>query len=278
MKQKKYFLFLIAIITLMSVNIALPSVSHTVLADYTTQIKLPHGYTQALVKRADDGDKKAIKRLAPISANGMKSNQFEDDDESDSRVVEPAHLSKADQKAMSLYALKVINSARKQMHKPNWYYTRRCNRFADSVAHYYYLDGASAWDEDHDVKAILKAAKQHGINNKLGQVYEDLAALPISTEFHGQTRTIKALKSAIYFNIKQMIFGGFYGRDSDFDNLSHYWEYGHARALLSVGYDASLQKCEAAVSFSGLKNDSEKLSLHILNVPKAYIVNRRLFK
>lgn len=75
-----------------------------------------------------------------------------------------------------------------------------------------------------------------------------------------------------------MIFGGFYGYDSDYDNLSHYWEYGHARALLSVGYDASLQKCEAAVSFSRLKNDPEKLSLHILNVPKAYIVNRRLFK
>lgn len=75
-----------------------------------------------------------------------------------------------------------------------------------------------------------------------------------------------------------MIFGGFYGRDSDYDNLSHYWEYGHARALLSVGYDASLQKCEAAISFSGLKNDPEKLSLHILNVPKAYIVNRNLFK
>lgn len=69
-----------------------------------------------------------------------------------------------------------------------------------------------------------------------------MSALPISTEFHGQTRTIKALKSAIYFNIKQMIFGGFYGYDSDYDNLSHYWEYGYARALLSVGYDASLQK------------------------------------
>lgn len=278
MEHKKHFSFLIAVAALLSVNIALPLVNHTVLADCTTQIKLPHGYTHALVKRADNGDRKAIKHLAPVSAKGMKSNQFKDDNERDSRVVKPAHLSKADQKAMSLYALKVINSVRKQMHKPNWYYTRRCNHFADSVAHYYYLDGASDWDEDHDVKAILKAAKKHGLNNKLGQVYEDMAALPISTKFHGQTRTIKALKSAIYFNIKQMIFGGFYGYDSDFDNLSHYWEYGHARDLLSVGYDASLQKCEAAVSFSRLKNDPEKLSLHILNVPKAYIVNRRLFK
>ena len=269
MKHKKHFLFLIAAIALLSVN-------HTAFADCTTQIKLPHGYTKTLVKRADNGDKKAIKRLAPVSAKGMKSNQFEDDNESDNRVVKPAHLSKADQKAMSLYALKVINSVRKQMHKPNWYYTRRCNNFANSVAHYYYLDGASDWDEDHDVKAILKAAKKHGLNNRLGQVYEDMAGLPISNEFHGQTRTIKALKSAIYFNIKQMIFGGYYG--NNYDDLSHYWEYGHARALLSVGYDASLQKCEAAISFSRLKNDPEKLSSHILNVPKAYIVNKHLFK
>ena len=237
---------------------------------------MPHGYTKALVKRADNGDKKAIKRLAPVSAKGMKSNQFEDDNESDNRVVKPAHLSKADQKAMSLYALQVINSVRKQMHKPNWYYTKRCNNFANSVAHYYYLDGASDWDEDHDVKAILKAAKKHGLNNRLGQVYEDMAGLPITYEFHGQTRTIKALKSAIYFNIKQMIFGGYYG--NNYDDLSHYWEYGHARALLSVGYDASLQKCEAAISFSRLKNDPEKLSLHILNVPKAFIVNKHLYK
>ena len=98
----------------------------------------------------------------------MKSNQFEDDDESDNRVVKPAYLFKADQKAMSLYALKVIKSVRKQMYKPDWYYTRRCNHFADSVMHYYYLDGVSDWDEGHDVKAILKAAKKHGLNNKLG--------------------------------------------------------------------------------------------------------------
>ena len=73
-----------------------------------------------------------------------------------------------------------------------------------------------------------------------------------------------------------MIFSGYYG--NNYDDLSHYWEYGHARALLSVGYDASLQKCEAAISFSRLKNDSEKLSLHILNVPKAFIVNKHLYK
>lgn len=168
MEHKKHFSFLIAVAVLLSVNIALPLVNHAVFADCTTQIKLPHGYTQALVKRAANGDKNAIKCLASVSAKGMKSNQFEDDDEGDSRVVMPAHLSKADQKAMSLYALKLINSVRKQMHKPDWYYTRRCNRFADSVAHYYYLDGASDWDEDHDVKAILKAAKKHGLNSKLG--------------------------------------------------------------------------------------------------------------
>lgn len=50
MEHKKYFSFLITVAVLLSVNIALPSVSHTVLADYTTQIKLPQGYTQALVK------------------------------------------------------------------------------------------------------------------------------------------------------------------------------------------------------------------------------------
>ena len=73
-----------------------------------------------------------------------------------------------------------------------------------------------------------------------------------------------------------MIFGGYYG--NNYDNLSHYWEYEHARDLLSIGHNASQQRCEVAISFSRLKNDTKKLSLHILEVPKAFIVNKRFYK
>lgn len=89
-------------------------------------------------------------------------------------------------------------------------------------------------------------------------------------------RSLKALKQNIYFNIQQMLFGGFYG--SDFNDLSKYSEYHHARDLLSLNKSKALAKCQFGLSFSELKNRPNVVSVHMLSVPKPYIKNYRLFK
>ena len=45
-------------------------------------------------------------------------------------------------------------------------------------------------------------------------------------------RTMSALKNQIYFNVKQMLFGGFYGSDSQMNDSSRYTEWEHAGDLL----------------------------------------------
>ncbi|NRO76803.1 hypothetical protein IMAU10031_01690 [Lactobacillus helveticus] len=77
-------------------------------------------------------------------------------------------------------------------------------------------------------------------------------------------RTMSALKNQIYFNVKQMLFGGFYGSDSQMNDSSRYTEWEHAGDLLGCRtkhYDAKTKYF--GISFSGLKGDSSKISVHM---------------
>lgn len=73
-----------------------------------------------------------------------------------------------------------------------------------------------------------------------------------------------------------MLFGGFYGNNTD--DLSRYFEYAHARDLLSLGENKQFARREFGLSFSGLKNDPTRVSVHMLGVPKPYIQNYKKFK
>ena len=203
------------------------------------------------------------------------NNDWQDFKPGDDITVNPAHLSKKDQLEMQQYCLNLINKVRSQRHRVKWRSSSRATHFANSVAHNYYVDNMSCWDDDHDVKGILKAAKKQGLNYHLGQVSEDDAGLPITNpKNHLETKT--QLKKDLYFNIKQMLFGGFYG--NNIDDLSRYFEYAHARDLLSLGENKQLARREFGLSFSGLKNDPTRVSVHMLGVSKPCIQNYKKFK
>lgn len=239
-------------------------------------ITLPSGYTKkAIIKWNQTG--KASKALINASKKGMKENDYSDAG-SDNTLVNVTKLSSSQKVELSKYTLSLINSARHQLGKQSWTYKKGALSFADRVANQYYTHNKSCWDADHYVPGIERAAKASGLNSKVGQVYEDEAGLPISSKYNTNMRTMSALKSQIYFNVKQMLFGGFSGSDSQMNDSSRYTEWEHAGDLLGCrtqSYDAKTKYF--GISFSGLKGDSSKVSVHMMGVAKRYIQNYKKF-
>ena len=197
---------------------------------------------------------------------------------SDDTLVNVTNLSHSQKVELSKYTLSLINSARHQLGKKPWTYKAGALHFADRVAEQYYSHNKSCWDADHYVPGIKRAAKASGLNSRVGQVYEDEAALPISSTYHTNMRTMSALKNQIYFNVKQMLFGGFYGLYSQMNDSSRYTEWEHAGDLLGCRtkhYDAKTKYF--GISFSGLRGDSSKISVHMMGVAKRYIQNYKKF-
>ena len=183
----------------------------------------------------------------------MKENTNSDAG-SDNTLVNVTKLTASQQKELSQYTLSLINSARHQLGKQGWTYRRGALHFANRVA------------------------KASGLNSKVGQVYEDEAGLPISSTYNTNLRPMSVLKNQIYFNVKQMLFGGFAGSDSQMNDSSRYTEWEHAGDLLGCctkSYDAKTKYF--GISFSGLKGDQSKVSVHMMGVAKCYIQNYRKF-
>lgn len=239
-------------------------------------ITLPSGYTKsAIIKWNQTG--KASKALINASKKGMKDNTYSGAG-SDDTLVNVTKLTTGQQKELSQYTLSLINSARHQLGKEGWTYRKGALHFANRVADQYYTNNRSCWDADHYVKGIERAAKASGLNSKVGQVYEDEAGLPISSTYHTNLRPMSVLKNQIYFNVKQMLFGGFSGSDSQMNDSSRYTEWEHAGDLLGCrtkNYDAKTKYF--GISFSGLKGDESKVSVHMMGVAKRYIQNYRKF-
>ncbi len=239
-------------------------------------ITLPSGYTKkAVIKWNQTG--KASKALINASKKGMKENNYSDAG-SDNTLVNVTKLSHSQKVELSKYTLSLINSARYQLGKKSWTYKTGALHFADRVANQYYTHNRSCWDAGHYVPGIQRAAKASGLNSRVGQVYKDEAGLPTSSQYHTNMRTMSALKSEIYFNVKQMLFGGFAGSDSQMNDSSRYTEWEHAGDLLGCrtkSYDAKTKYF--GISFSGLKGDSSKVSVHMMGVAKRYIQNYKKF-
>ena len=239
-------------------------------------ITLPSGYTRsAIIKWNQTG--RASKALINASKKGMIENT-DSGAGSDDTLVNVTNLSHSQKVELSKYTLSLINSARHQLGKESWTYKAGALHFADRVAEQYYSHNKSCWDADHYVPGIMRAAKASGLNSRVGQVYEDEAALPISSTYHTNTRTMSALKNQIHFNVKQMLFGGFYGSYSQMNDSSRYTEWEHAGDLLGCRtehYDAKTKYF--GISFSGLRGDSSKISVHMMGVAKRYIQNYKKF-
>ena len=246
-----------------------------------TYITLPAGYTKQRVldannNRLSSADKQA---LVDASRQGMEQNTFYDANAQDKQVmVDTVNLNHDQKVDISNYAVNVINSARRQMGKQNWKLNDSAISFADRVANEYTNNNKSDWDADHYVAGITRAAVASGLKDA-GQVYEDEAGLPITSQYDSSIRSMYSLKEQVYFNIKQMLFGGYYGSMSNFSDTSHYTEWGHAGDLLGLrslrGTDAPTKYF--GLSFSGLKSDPRKISVHFISVADRYIADRNKF-
>lgn len=151
------------------------------------------GYSKSRVLKANKGrlSQSDKNKLIKGSMVGMKSNNWIDTDASDrAKIVNVTNLSWSDKVELSHFTMNLINSARRQMGKKNWTYRKGALKFADRTAAQYYNNNRSCWDSDHYVAGIQRAAKQSGLNSSVGQVYEDEAGLPISSDWHGQTRSM----------------------------------------------------------------------------------------
>ncbi|MBD5429287.1 SEC10/PgrA surface exclusion domain-containing protein [Lactobacillus sp.] len=245
-----------------------------------SSITLPKGYTAKRILQVNNNkiSKKNKAALIAASKTGIKTNTFYGDESDKNKIVDVTNLTQSQKLEINRYALKLINSARSKMGKKPWILNKSAMQFADRVAKEYHDNNKSVWDPDHYVAGITRAAVASGLKNA-GQVYEDESGLPITSEFHGTTRSMYALKEQIYFNVKQMLFGGFYGREADYNNSSYYTEWEHAGDLLGL---RSLKNYDAAykyfgLSFSDLPSDHSKISVHFIGVAKQYISNSKKF-
>lgn len=192
----------------------------------------------------------------------------------DRKVVDMKHLSGRDRRELAHFTVRLINSARESEDMPDWTYTSNAERFAMDTAKYYTQDHAGNSDSDHDVHAILKAARKNGLRTDLGQVYEDESGFNVVP--HARYSTMWHAKLMLRFNIEQMLFGGWTSRRlskkvyyKDLKNPSRYTEWDHANDLINLG------EREVGVAFSVRGND--EVSVHILSVPQEYIVDSDLY-
>lgn len=251
-----------------------------IISEYTSiqdvnQIILPQGYTASRIRRASQGRLHGndLLKLKSASMNGMLNNQFTDNESDQNRQVDLLNLTYNQKKEFSLYALNLINQARRQMNKKPWKISKGAIHFADRVGYQYWLHNHSCWDRDHYVAGINLAAKQSGLK-VVGQVYEDEGGLVMNP-----ITDVNSVKKGIYFNIKQMLFGGYYGQDMH--DLNNYWEWKHAGDLLSSRSNYSKWENKMkyfGLSFSNLKDNQKRVSTHFISVDPKLISNKYTFK
>lgn len=217
----------------------------------------------------------AEQQLKRASIVGMSYNDSHSEgnrriNKHDRRVLDMKHLSGKNRRELAHFAIRIINSAREAMGMPDWTYTSNAERFAMDTAKYYTQDGAGNDDADHDVHAILKAARKNGLRTDLGQAYEDESGFNV--EPHARYQTMWHAKLMLRFNIEQMLFGGWTSRKLQSDVYYHdlqdpkrYTEWDHANDLINR------QQSEVGVAFS-VRGDDE-VSVHILSVPRELIVH-----
>ena len=244
-----------------------------------TRIAVPKGYTAGLIEDWHDSpnSKKLTRKLKRLSRRGMLSNKFYDRRKADKRKVNLANLSNRDQYELSQYALTLINSIRTQLGLPKFTYTASAQNFANDIAKAYNEDNWSAY-ESHDISAINRVAKQHGLTQNDNE-YEDMGGFDMTTGH--QYATVYQVKQGIYYNIKQAAFGGFRyhnGQESDKQNLNYYTEWYHADDLFTGDYSQ-----EFALSLSYLIQDptnkvNKITSSHYIHVDPENIEKKSLYE
>ncbi|OYS30636.1 hypothetical protein CBF74_03655 [Lactobacillus taiwanensis] len=179
-------------------------------------ITLPAGYTREMVEESsggkdglDDTKGKITSLAKKVSEEGMRINNYSNND---ARIVDLTNITSEQAKELTDFTLNTINHIRKQMGLNPFVYSNRVQKIADDIAKNYVRDNRDATG-NHDVIAITDAMrKDHGLDSitkTVGNDVENMGGWYIYT-VDTNHETMGSIKEHIYYNIEQIIFGGYY--------------------------------------------------------------------
>lgn len=169
-------------------------------------------------------------------------------------------MTASDQKELTEFALKIINSAREQLGLHPWIYSSGTQQLANDIAKEYQDNGRSISDGDHYISGIVRACKKNGLDLDDNYV-EDMAGFSIKKT----TMPMGEMKKDIYFGLKQMIFGFTGSGESTRNNKSLYREWEHAGDLFNTQdsvHDGDYNYYGFSISKTG-----NTYSMHFISVP-----------
>lgn len=229
------------------------------------RIVLPRGYTRSRLLAAYRGH--PSNAFIKASMTGMKKNRFlySESGRDDAIIVDPAHLSNDQSYELAAFSLRIINGARRQLKLPAWRYSESTQQLARDIAQEYTNHGRSIQNGEHYIAGIVRACQKNGLNLNDNYV-EDLAGFRQNVSRMSMTE----LKSAVYFGLKQMIFGYAGSSERGASVRSNYREWEHAGDLFNTQgsrHDGDFDYYGFSVSKTG-----NNYSLHYIGVP-SFIVN-----
>ena len=213
------------------------SVGHASAYNYTTRIVIdnPEDYLNAVNNygnqflqngRNNPNFGVMTEKLTQISAIGMQQNS-DLDLSLDTRPINLQSITSAEKIELSNFMIDIVNSVRIQLGLSRWYYDTTVQKLADDIAKYYNEDGQSILSLDHDMHAISKAAREYKIefylqNSGEYNMLEDEGGF-YPTDDHGMA-TMGEVKKQIYWNLKQMFFGGTTSENGPFVEMFHAYD------------------------------------------------------
>ena len=212
-----------------------------------------------------------------------KENDYKHNKEDEQHQVDLDHITADEYQEINEYAMRLINSVRSQVGRPNLVLNKDVMKMAQVIADKYNEDGRSNLDrKGHDYKAVNDAARQFGLDydsTNSSQYYEDMSGWPtnvISYISHDKanldahnwygwyvngdptivhTVSMDYIKQNIYSDLASMFFN-----DQEWD---------HAASLLNIGdmnQDQDTKHYAFGMSISVLPH-TNNVSTHFLIVP-----------
>lgn len=238
-------------------------------------LTLPAGYTRRILLQAAQNSQAASASFKKACQTGMQQNTFSQDNnwseskKDDRTKVNLNKLTKAQQKEITNFSLRMINDARADLKLPAWRYSKGSQKLAADIAKEYTKHKKSI-RTGHYIAGITRACKQNGLRGPLIQdnYVEDMAG------FYSKSNrmTMTALKKDVYFGLKQMLFGYAGKNDQAVADLSNYTEWEHAGDLLSTRgsqHDGDFDYYGFSISRAG-----KVYSLHYIGVPNFVVQSR----
>lgn len=216
------------------------------------QLILPAGYTKAnLLAAYKDPYNATVMKAA--AQQGIISNVFYPESKADDQEqVNPSNLTPSQQAEISQFACRIINDARRQIGVGQLSVDARTQKLANDIANEYQTHNKGINDSDHYIEGIVRAARANGLNIS-GNAVEDEGGF-----YAGNTISMTMLKSYVYWNLKQMLFGGAISDNGPFNEFYHAGDLLNVRGRADDGESGSF-----ALSFS---RQGSLVSTHFIHV------------